>query len=113
MSPNRKPAAYGAMEAIESIEALDGPADAISKVVRDAIPRGPVKDALSGTWLGHAFHPLMTTCRAAPATFATGWNDWADTTPGNPQVKRLGLLHAASNGTAAALFGASWLARNR
>jgi len=144
MSPNRKPAAYGAMEAIESIEALDGPADAISKVVRDAIPRGPVKDALSGTWLGHAFHPLMTDVPigawvsalvldwaggeesrpavkrligfglvAAPATFATGWNDWADTTPGNPQVKRLGLLHATSNGTAAALFGASWLARNK
>ena len=24
------------------------------------MPDGPVKDALSGTWLGHALHPLLT-----------------------------------------------------
>src|SRR4051812_1091811 len=47
-------------DAIESVEALDPPAQAIGKVVRDAIPGGPVKDALSGTWIGHALHPLLT-----------------------------------------------------
>lgn len=42
------------------IQALDAPAEKIARSVRKAIPAGPVKDALSGTWLGHAFHPLMT-----------------------------------------------------
>jgi uncharacterized membrane protein len=39
---------------------LDGPAEAVAKWVRGAIPRGPVKDVLSGTFLGHAVHPLLT-----------------------------------------------------
>ncbi len=39
---------------------LDAPAERIAASVRKNIPGGPVKDALSGTWLGHAFHPLMT-----------------------------------------------------
>src|SRR5437763_1259661 len=30
------------------------------KAVRENIPSGPVKDALSGTWLGHAVHPMLT-----------------------------------------------------
>ena len=45
---------------LSRIEALDAPAERIASAVRKAIPGGPVKDALSGTWLGHAFHPLMT-----------------------------------------------------
>src|SRR4051794_19321848 len=47
-------------ERVESIEALDPPAKAIGKLVRDLIPAGPAKDALSGTWMGHALHPLLT-----------------------------------------------------
>ncbi|MBA2643964.1 MAG: Rieske 2Fe-2S domain-containing protein [Solirubrobacterales bacterium] len=43
-----------------SAESLDAPAERIAASVRKNIPNGPVKDALSGTWLGHAFHPLMT-----------------------------------------------------
>ena len=42
------------------VEALDAPAGKLGAAVRKAIPGGTVKDALSGTWLGHAFHPLMT-----------------------------------------------------
>ena len=45
---------------LESAAVLDPPAKAIAKKVRDAVPRGPVKDALSGTWLGHPLHPLLT-----------------------------------------------------
>ncbi len=45
---------------LSRMEALDKPAEKIAASVRKAIPAGPVKDALSGTWLGHAFHPLMT-----------------------------------------------------
>ena len=42
------------------LEALDAPARAVAKSIRGNIPPGPVKDALSGTWLGHALHPLTT-----------------------------------------------------
>lgn len=38
---------------------LDAPAKPIGKAMRDAGP-GTLKDLLSGTWLGHAIHPLLT-----------------------------------------------------
>jgi nitrite reductase/ring-hydroxylating ferredoxin subunit len=48
------------VEAVEAAAVLDAPAKAIAKAARGAIGTGPVKDALSGTWLGHALHPLLT-----------------------------------------------------
>jgi nitrite reductase/ring-hydroxylating ferredoxin subunit len=51
---------HQALDALEGAEALDGPGKAVGKFARDNIPHGPVKDALSGTWLGHALHPLFT-----------------------------------------------------
>lgn len=126
-------------ERVESFDALDQPAARIGKAVRDAIPKGPVKDALSGTWMGHALHPILTDIpigtwtsatvldlvgedeaarkligtglAAALPTFWTGWNDWADTEPASDAVRRTGILHALTNGTAAALMTASWVAR--
>lgn len=47
-------------ERLEGLEQLDAVAKPIGKSVRDAVPAGPVKDALSGVWLGHALHPLLT-----------------------------------------------------
>src|SRR3954469_10463511 len=47
------------IDAAESATALDAPGKAIGKQVRSLIKQ-PLKDALSGTWLGHALHPLMT-----------------------------------------------------
>jgi nitrite reductase/ring-hydroxylating ferredoxin subunit len=47
------------IDAAESAAVLDGPGKAIGKQVRSLV-RQPLKDALSGTWLGHALHPLMT-----------------------------------------------------
>jgi nitrite reductase/ring-hydroxylating ferredoxin subunit/uncharacterized membrane protein len=32
----------------------------LGKIIRGVVPRGAVKDALSGTWLGHALHPMLT-----------------------------------------------------
>jgi nitrite reductase/ring-hydroxylating ferredoxin subunit/uncharacterized membrane protein len=49
---------------------------------------------------------------AAPTAWA-GWADWADTEPGNDPVRRVGMVHAIANGTAAALYGASYAARRR
>ncbi len=45
---------------IESAAALDPIGKAIGKQVREALSTGAVKDALSGTWLGHAVHPMLT-----------------------------------------------------
>lgn len=54
------PLPAAAAEAIESASVLDAPAKKIGEVVRDVLPAGPVKDALSGVWMGHALHPLLT-----------------------------------------------------
>ena len=45
---------------VEHAQALDDLGATAGKTVRDKIPQGSIKDALSGTWLGHALHPLMT-----------------------------------------------------
>ena len=45
---------------LESVEALDGPARIVGGTVRRLIPDGAPKDVLSGAWLGHALHPIMT-----------------------------------------------------
>ena len=47
----------------------------------------------------------------AVPTVATGYADWADTEPASDTVRRLGIVHAALNATAATLFGASLAAR--
>jgi nitrite reductase/ring-hydroxylating ferredoxin subunit/uncharacterized membrane protein len=48
------------LDAVESASPLDAPAKKIGATVRNAISPGAVKDALSGTWLGHALHPVLT-----------------------------------------------------
>jgi len=49
-----------AVRAVERAAVLDDPGKAIGATVRGAIGPGALKDALSGTWLGHALHPLLT-----------------------------------------------------
>lgn len=123
---------------------LDGPAEAVAGRVRGAVPRGPVKDALSGTSVGHVVHPLLTDLPigtwtsaalldlvggraarpasrrliaagllAAVPTAATGLNDWADTTPADDGVRRIGAVHAVANIAALGLHAASLAARLR
>jgi nitrite reductase/ring-hydroxylating ferredoxin subunit/uncharacterized membrane protein len=127
---------------IAQLEALDAPAKKIGKAVRSLIKPGPVKDALSGTWLGHALHPMLTDVTIGSFTSAvmldwlggdesedaaqrliaigllstvptvsSGYWDWADTEVADESVRRVGIVHAVSNFTAASLFAASWLAR--
>ena len=45
---------------LESVEALDGPGRTAGHTVRGVIPDGAPKDVLSGAWLGHAVHPILT-----------------------------------------------------
>jgi nitrite reductase/ring-hydroxylating ferredoxin subunit/uncharacterized membrane protein len=55
-----RPRLHQLAERVGELAALDGPAEAVAKWARGAIPKGPVKDGLSGTWLGHALHPFLT-----------------------------------------------------
>lgn len=125
---------------LERAKALDPVADGVERVVHTVLPRGPVKDALHGRWLGHAVHPLLVTLpigmwtgslafdltgddkaakrlvglgllSVAP-TAAAGLADWSELGSAR-RPKRVGLVHAASNTVTAALFAASWLARSR
>src|SRR3954454_2732345 len=137
-----RPRLHHLVERIGAVAALDGPAEAVAKWARGAIPKGPVKDTLAGVPLGHAGHPLMTDLpvgtwtsatlldlfggqesRAAsrrliaagilsslPAA-ATGLNDWADTTPADDSVRRVGAVHAVANVAALGLYAASLAAR--
>jgi nitrite reductase/ring-hydroxylating ferredoxin subunit len=144
MSPaaTRLPRSHAAVEQLAQVDTLDGPADFIASKVREIVPNGPVKDALSGTWLGHALHPLLTDVPigtwtsallldwlggpdsevaadrlialgllAAAPTFASGWVEYADSTVGNESVKRVGIVHALSNGGGAIMMASSLAAR--
>jgi nitrite reductase/ring-hydroxylating ferredoxin subunit/uncharacterized membrane protein len=141
MSP-RTPIGHDLLERIGRLEAVDAPAQAIAKFVRDLKRPPKVNEALSGTWLGHPVHPLLilvpmgtwtsavlldwiggrdaetaadvllgTGLVSAIPTVATGYADWADTEPASDTVRRVGLVHAACNGTAAVLFATSLAAR--
>lgn len=132
------------VRAIESAEALDPVGKAVGKQVRGVLSGGALKDALSGTWLGHAVHPMLTDVvigsftsaslldllgagedgkaselliglgiAAYLPTAAAGVNDWADTEPVDPAIRRAGLVHAWSNLLAASLYGASLKARRK
>ena len=48
------------VRSVEQAQALDEAGATIGKKVRDSIAPGAVKDAISGTWLGHAIHTLLT-----------------------------------------------------
>jgi nitrite reductase/ring-hydroxylating ferredoxin subunit/uncharacterized membrane protein len=55
-----RPRLHHLAERVGAATSLDGPAEAVAGWIRGIVPRGPVKDALSGTPLGHALHPLLT-----------------------------------------------------
>jgi nitrite reductase/ring-hydroxylating ferredoxin subunit/uncharacterized membrane protein len=126
------------VETVESADALDQPGETLGKAIRDTVPKGPVKDALAGTWLGHALHPMLTDVvigsftsatlldllgndgadrliaigiAAYGPTAATGANDWADSEIADERVRRVGLVHAGVNATALGLYAASLAAR--
>jgi nitrite reductase/ring-hydroxylating ferredoxin subunit/uncharacterized membrane protein len=128
---------------IEQAKALDPAVDAVTKTYNAVVPRGPVKDALHGTWLGHQLHPMLIAgpiglwssavlldLTAGPqgrdaarrlvgagvlAVLPTAASGAADWSElGTAQrPKRVGLVHAAANTVTALLYAASWLARRR
>jgi nitrite reductase/ring-hydroxylating ferredoxin subunit/uncharacterized membrane protein len=128
-----------AMKRLEEAEALDQPARMLADVVHAATRPRLVKNALSGTWLGHRFHPLLV---ELPIGFwsgalvfdmiATRRARWAaDVLVGSGVVaavptaaaglsdwadtfggpKRVGLVHASCNTLALLSYSGSLVAR--
>lgn len=125
----------------ETMPWLDEAAETVQQALNPVLGSGgpkQVQDALNGTWLGHPLHPAIVavplgawtttllldlTDMEEAADFSlrvgvvsalgaavTGAAQWQDTT-GKP--RRVGLLHAALNVGATALYGGSWLMRAR
>ncbi|MBV8301799.1 MAG: Rieske 2Fe-2S domain-containing protein [Candidatus Dormibacteraeota bacterium] len=119
------------------MKALDGIADAVAGVVQRVTAPDELKSLLSGTFLGHALHPVLTDLPvgfwtsavlldivggdddavdvllaagnvSALATAATGLADWSDSY-GPP--RRAGLVHAALNGGALLAFSTALAVR--
>ena len=124
---------------LEQSERLDGAVDAVTSAVDTVLPRGPVKDALHGRWLGHQLHPLLVALPigmftsaslldltrgdtdaarrlvgagvlAVAPTAAAGLADWSELGAFR-RPRRVGLAHAGANAVTGLLYGASWLAR--
>ncbi len=66
-----RPAAHELSERLAAVEELDAPARAVAAQVREMLGPGPLKDALSGVWVGHALHPLLTDVPVGTWTSAT------------------------------------------
>jgi uncharacterized membrane protein len=127
------------LESVESVEALDLPAAKSADVAGRVIGNGRFAALIRGSWLGHPVHPLLvmlplgswisslvfdvgfgdrTTARrlvglgliATPPTVAAGWADY--TLLGERQ-RRVGIVHAASNGIGVVLFALSYRASKR
>jgi nitrite reductase/ring-hydroxylating ferredoxin subunit/uncharacterized membrane protein len=125
---------------IEALNGLDGVAGTVQRAVRTAIPqKSELKDALSGTWLGHPVHPLLTDVVIGAWTSAwfldllggeemqaasdrlvgigilaavpTAAAGLSDWAELGGGARRVGAVHAASNATALTLYTLSWLVR--
>jgi nitrite reductase/ring-hydroxylating ferredoxin subunit/uncharacterized membrane protein len=55
----RTPIGHDLLERLASLDAVDAPAKALAKKVRELKSPKPINEALSGTWLGHPVHPLL------------------------------------------------------
>ncbi|MGH9035383.1 MAG: Rieske 2Fe-2S domain-containing protein [Acidimicrobiia bacterium] len=126
---------------IGDVEDLDRVATPLAEGVKKRIPRGPVKDLLSGTGLGHPLHPVLTdlpiglftsatvldlvggrgseaavdglVALGIAATLPTAAAGMADWSETYGSEQRVGLVHALANVTALTFFTGSLLARRR
>jgi uncharacterized membrane protein len=127
-------------EALEEQSSLDRLADPIAGFASRRLAGRP-KEILSGAWLGHPLHPLLTDLpigawtsatlldlfggrRARPAADAlvgvgiatalpTAISGVSDWSDLEPRQRRVGLVHAAANDLALGFYLASFVARRR
>lgn len=128
-------------ETIEDVEALDPVGEVGAKLGRKLVPEGSVKDLLTGKWLGHPVHPMLTdlatgffvaavtldvlggkrhsrsaqwlTVLGIAGALPTAWTGLADWVDTVGPQRRVGTVHAAGNATALNLFWRSCVARRR
>ena len=127
---------------VGQFEQLDRVAAPLARLAKSAIPpKTAVKDALSGTWLGHPLHPLLTDIPIGSFTSATvldmvGGTEGeraadrlvelgllssivtaaagaADWSDTYGEEQRVGVVHAAANVIGVALYAASAIQRRR
>jgi len=126
---------------IEGCSAPDSLSEPLSRCVNQVTANDMVKNALSGTWIGHQLHPMLTDIPIGAWTMATA----LDFTLGDSGAlasrqlvgigvlgaiptaasgasdwsdtfgasQRIGLVHAVSNVAATVLQASSWVVRGR
>jgi uncharacterized membrane protein len=123
---------------LENDSRLDGAVKTMTEVMAP-LDDSPTGDALRGTWLGHALHPVLTdlplgmfTATSVLDVFGgagsrdaaqrllgvgllgaapTAVTGWAEWTRAERPAQRVGVAHAALNVAAIALYAGSWAAR--
>lgn len=126
---------------LEDATALDAPVRALEPSIRALFGTGTRASVLRGDWLGHAVHPLLTDVVIGTWTSAslldlfaghdssasaqrligtgllavgpTAWTGWAEWSAAGSRDKRVGLVHAVTNGLAIGVYAASWFARQQ
>ncbi len=126
---------------LEDTTALDRAVQALEPRIQALFGAGARGAMLRGEWLGHAIHPLLTDVTLGTWTSAsvldllggaesrasaqklvgtgllaagpTAWTGWAEWSEAGPRDKRVGLVHALTNGAAIGAYAASWIARRR
>jgi uncharacterized membrane protein len=92
---------------LESVAALDGLGQAAGRTVRKVIPDGAPKDVLSGAWLGHALHPILTDLPIGTWTSAV-LLDWTGGKGSRTAADRLILAGLIAAGATAATGWSDW-----
>jgi hypothetical protein len=126
---------------LENATLLDRPVDALEPSVTALFGTGTRGSVLRGEWLGRSVHPVLTdvtlgtwisaslldlfggpdSSAAAQRLIGTGllafgptaWTGWAEWSEAGSRDKRVGLVHAVTNGVAVSAYAASWVARLR
>ena len=97
----------GLVARLESVEALDGLGRAAGRTVRGLIPDGASKDVLSGAWLGHALHPMLTDIPIGAWTSAIIL-DWTGGQESRSAADRLILTGVLAAGVTVATGWSDW-----
>lgn len=142
MAPNEHaPRSLALTGRLEESMSLDRIVDLLEPTIRSAFGTGRRADVLRGDWMGHALHPMLTDVvmgswtsatfldllgsaedsRAARKLIGVGllvvgptaWSGWAEWTTAGSGAKRVGVVHAITNGVAIGAYAGSWVARGR
>jgi nitrite reductase/ring-hydroxylating ferredoxin subunit/uncharacterized membrane protein len=132
---------YRLVERLERTAALDGVAGVVQRNAQAIYRPGALKDALSGTWLGHPLHPLLIlmplgcwtsasfldlvggrgsqtaadrlVAAGVVSALPTAAAGASDWSDTEGAERRVGFVHAAANSAGLICFTASWVARKR